>query len=89
VRGNPPNSGFTFRWVIADRQDRRYLMRAPSGNPFEFGKHVEVSIGAATRALLQSRRIVDASVLVRAAVPAVGERVFTVPVAFLLAPPTP
>jgi len=28
-------------------------------------------------------------VLVRAAVPAVGERVFTVPVAFLLAPPTP
>ncbi|MGH3658213.1 MAG: M35 family metallo-endopeptidase, partial [Micromonosporaceae bacterium] len=24
VTGNPPNSAFTFRWVIADPQDRRY-----------------------------------------------------------------
>jgi hypothetical protein len=28
-----PHSGFQFRWVIADSLDRRYLMRAESGQP--------------------------------------------------------
>jgi len=64
-------------------------MRALSGNPFEFGKHVEVSIGAATRALLQSRGVVDGTVFMRAKVPAVGERLFSVPVVFQLAAPRP
>jgi len=88
VQGDPRHSAFVFRWVIADRQDRRYLMRALSGNPFEFGKHVEVSIGAATRAL-QSRGVVDGTVFMRAKVPAVGERLFSVPVVFQLAAPRP
>jgi hypothetical protein len=89
IRGNPPNSGFTFRWVIADRQDRRYLMRADSGNPFQFGPHVEVRIGAPTRALLQSRGIADATVLMRALIPAAGDRLISVPVTFQLSAPTP
>jgi hypothetical protein len=89
VLSDPRHSAFKFRWVIADRQDRRYLMRALTGDPFQFGKHVKVSIGAPTRALLQSRGVVDGTVFMRASVPAVGERLFSMPVVFQFPAPGP
>ena len=82
VTGNPPNSAFTFRWVIADRRDRRYLVRATTGEPFQFGPHIEVTIGAPTRALLRERKITDASMLMRARIPSVGDRLITTPIVF-------
>lgn len=82
VTGDPPNSAFTFRWVLADRQDRRYLLRATTGSPFDFGPHVEVTVGEPTRALLRTRGVTDATVLMRALVPSVGDRLITVPVVF-------
>jgi len=82
LSGIPVHSGFQFRWVIADSLDRRYLMRADSGNPFEFGNHTETFIGTPTRALLKQRGILSAKVIVRATIPTQTDRLIEVPVRF-------
>ena len=82
MTGVPPHSGFQFRWVIADAADKRYLMRADTGDPFEFGNHTSTFIGVPTRTLLKQGRISSARVICRVVIPAIGERLFELPVQF-------
>jgi uncharacterized protein DUF4157 len=82
ISGVPPHSGFQFRWVIADPADKRYLMRADTGNPFQFGNHTATFIGIPTRTLLKQRGITTAKVICRAMIPAQTDMLFEVPVAF-------
>ena len=77
MTGVPQHSGFGFRWIVADSQNRSYLMRADTGNPFEFGNHPSTYIGAATRALLKERGITQAEVRCRVAFIDGTERLFT------------
>jgi hypothetical protein len=71
--------------VIADDSDRRYLLRAVSGDdPFEFGTTAATFIGSKTRALLKSRGVRKAKVLCRVAIPEVGDKILTLPVDFQL-----
>jgi hypothetical protein len=84
VEGLPQSSGFKFRWVMADDSDRRYLLRAISGDdPFQFGDRTVTIIGSKTRDLLKSRGVRKAKVLCRVAIPAVGDTILTLPVDFL------
>lgn len=77
MTGVPTHSGFRFRWIVADSQNRSYLMRADSGNPFEFGNHPSVFIGAPTRALLKERGISQVEVRCRVAFIDGTDRLFT------------
>jgi hypothetical protein len=77
ITGAPSHSGFRFRWIVADSQNRSYLMRADSGNPFEFGNHPIAYIGAATRALLKDRGISQVEVRCRVQFIGGGDRLFT------------
>lgn len=83
ISGVPPFSGFKFRWVIADPTDNRYLMRADTGNPFEFGNHTATFIGAPTRALLKQRGVSTGKVICRAMIPTQTDRLFELPVQFV------
>ena len=82
--GVPPHSGFKLRWVIADGNDNRYLMRATSGNPFEYGDFQETFIGVPTRKLLKQRSINSAQVFCRVLMPEVGDQLIKIPVNFIL-----
>lgn len=82
MTGVPSFSGFRFRWIIADPSDNRFLMRADTGDPFQFGPHPTAFIGAPTRTLLKQRGITSGQVICRADVPESGERLFTLDVTF-------
>ncbi|HXU46558.1 MAG TPA: DUF4157 domain-containing protein [Thermoanaerobaculia bacterium] len=82
ITGVPDNSGFRFRWVLADGDDRRYLMRDDSGVTFDYGSYARSYIGGPTRALLRERGIHQGKVLCRVDVPAVGNTLFTQDVTF-------
>lgn len=82
MAGAPDHSGFLYRWVIADDTDRRYLMRADTGNPFRFGPHPTAYIGAATRALLKERGITSGLVLCRVQVSERRDQLFARHVTF-------
>jgi hypothetical protein len=83
IGGVPSFGNFQFRWVIADAADNRYLMRADTGNPFEFGNHTAVYIGAATRALLKTNGVAAATIICRAMIPTQTDIVLEVPVQFI------
>ena len=68
IQGLPRGHRIRFRWVIADADDRRYLMRgARGGVPFHYSDQSSALIGEATRQLLRERRIRDATVQCRVA----------------------
>jgi Lysine-specific metallo-endopeptidase len=63
-----------YRWVIADVQDRRYLMWGDQGGVFEFGAgNTKAHISAKTRELLRQRGIREAKVLCRVRIVGGGE----------------
>jgi hypothetical protein len=72
----------SYRWVIADPADQRYLMWSELGGVFEFGTQNRYAyIPSKTRALLKERGIRQATVLCRVRIPAGAERLYQLPIA--------
>jgi hypothetical protein len=65
VRPLPAQHSLRFRWIIADDQDRRYLMWGDQGSVFRYGSQYSAYIPSRTRALLRERNIRTATVLCR------------------------
>jgi len=66
VRPRPRRtSALSYRWVIADRADNRYLLWGPDGDVFRYTHQYGAYIPARTRELLRRRGVVQAEVLCR------------------------
>lgn len=65
VRPLPAQHALGFRWIIADSQDRRYLMWGDQGQVFQYGAQYSAYIPSRTRALLRERNIRAATILCR------------------------
>jgi hypothetical protein len=77
------NPVISYRWIIADNADERYLMRNIFGAlAYAYGEHEVTIIPARTRALLRSRAIRSARVLCRVRTPRVETRLLSIPVRF-------
>ena len=82
VRSLPAQHSLRFRWIIADDQDRRYLMWGDQGQVFRYGAQYCAYIPSRTRALLRERNIREATILCRVTGGGV-ERLIRLPVRFV------